>query len=109
VYALEARNGVLNSRASRKLVAPDATLQVTKPALFELLGRQADISGLVKEGLLTIVGDATVLARLFGALDEFSPTFNLASARSVHLETLREALNVVTKGKRSQAPTQCRG
>ena len=70
-----------------------------KPALFKLLGRQADLSGLVKEGLLTIAGDKTVLARLFGALDEFSPTFNLASPRSMHPETVREVRNVVAKSE----------
>jgi len=100
VYALEARNGVLNSRAGRKLVAPDATLQVTKPALFKLLGRQVDISGLMKEGALKIVGDPTVLGRLFGALDEFSPTFNLASGRSVHPETVREIRHVVARANK---------
>ena len=86
VYALEARNGVLNTRAGRKLVAPDAAILVTKPALFKLLGRQADMAGLMKEGLLSIVGEAAVLARLFGALDEFSPNFNLASGRLTHRE-----------------------
>jgi len=91
---------VLNSRAGRKLVAPDATLQVTKPALFKLLGRQVDISGLMKEGALKIVGDPTVLGRLFGALDEFSPTFNLASGRSVHPETVREIRHVVARANK---------
>lgn len=78
IFALEARNGVLNNSAGRELAKPDVRLRMTKLAFFRLIGRQADVPTLTQEGVLRIVGDASVAARLFGLLDDFQPDFALA-------------------------------
>lgn len=96
-FALEARNGVLNNRAGRKLSAPDVRLRIAKPALLGLLGRQVELAQIVKDRLASIDGDPSILGRLFGLLDDFAPTFNLASRRT-------QAAGATKKSSRLAAP-----
>ncbi|MDE2578898.1 MAG: MBL fold metallo-hydrolase [Hyphomicrobiales bacterium] len=81
VYAIEARNGVLNNRAGRSLANPDVRLRIAKTGLLALFAKKADLAKLAQAGAATVSGDAAVLAKLFGLLDDFTPDFPLSCGR----------------------------
>jgi alkyl sulfatase BDS1-like metallo-beta-lactamase superfamily hydrolase len=73
-HLLAAQNGVLSNTRNRASKA-DLTLRLTEAAFFRLLGRIATVETLAREGLLAMEGDASKLAKLFGAMDDFDPHF----------------------------------
>ena len=77
-YLLAAQNGVLSNTRNRPEAA-DLTLRLSEVAFFKLLGQIAPIESLIAEGALQMDGDASKLAALFGALDDFDPFFAIVT------------------------------
>jgi alkyl sulfatase BDS1-like metallo-beta-lactamase superfamily hydrolase len=78
-YALTLRNGVLTHRDDRQHAKPDATVTMSKATLDRISLRQLDFPTAVRQGEVTIDGDARKLAGLMGMLATFTPTFNIVT------------------------------
>lgn len=77
-YLLTAQNGVLSNTRNRPEAA-DLTLRLSEAAFFTLLGQIAPVESLIAEGELQLEGDASKLAALFGAMDDFDPFFAIVT------------------------------
>ncbi|MEW6555280.1 MAG: alkyl sulfatase dimerization domain-containing protein [Actinomycetota bacterium] len=78
-YLLQLENGVLNYLTGKWDVTPDAVLALTRSALNEILTQQANVADKVSSGEVTIEGDASKLAEVFGLMDDFDPWFNIVT------------------------------
>jgi alkyl sulfatase BDS1-like metallo-beta-lactamase superfamily hydrolase len=78
-YALELSNAVLHNTKGRVLKNPDATLTLTRPALFKMLLAKVPLPELVKAGEAKLEGDPKALGAIFGNLDNFDPLFNIVT------------------------------
>ncbi|MGX9353192.1 alkyl/aryl-sulfatase [Shimia sp. W99] len=77
-YLLTAQNGVLSNTRNRPEAA-NLTLRLSEAAFFTLLGQIAPVESLIAEGELQLEGDASKLAALFGAMDDFDPFFAIVT------------------------------
>jgi alkyl sulfatase BDS1-like metallo-beta-lactamase superfamily hydrolase len=78
-HALTVRNGVLRHRPGRHEPAAEATLQVDRDALNQLLLKTADIAELAESGRLRVEGDGAKIGELLGLLDEPDPGFAIVT------------------------------
>ncbi|TWS22842.1 MBL fold metallo-hydrolase [Tsukamurella sputi] len=81
MYRTELRNGVFThfpTAGYEGLPAAGTTVEVTKPALVQLLGGK-DPADLVKSGQLTITGDSAPLAALRTVTDKPDPSFSIVT------------------------------
>lgn len=76
-YLLEVRNGVLVYTADARHPEPDATARSTKAALAEALFGGRPLDELVAASDVAIDGDADLVARIFGLLDDFPLWFEI--------------------------------
>src|SRR5260221_14590725 len=77
--ALTVRNGVLRHRSGRHEPSADASLQVDRKALDQLLLKTADIAELAESGRLRVEGDGEKIGELLGLLDEPDPGFAIVT------------------------------
>ncbi len=78
-YALELSNSVLNHSLGRVLAAPNASLVLTRAALFKLLVAKTPLPQLIQAGDIKLSGDPKALGAIFGKLVEFDPLFNIVT------------------------------
>lgn len=78
-YALELSNSVLNNTRGRVLATPDASLTLSKPALFKMLLAKTPLPELIKAGDVKFAGDPKALGAIFGKLVDFDPLFNIVT------------------------------
>lgn len=76
-YLLEVRNGVLVYTAGARHPEPDATAKSSKGALAEALFGGRPLDELVAASDIAIEGDADLVARIFGLLDDFPLWFEI--------------------------------
>ncbi|HKB51978.1 MAG TPA: alkyl sulfatase dimerization domain-containing protein [Solirubrobacterales bacterium] len=79
MHALTVRNGVLRHRSGRHEPSADASLQVDRKALDQLLLKTADIAELAESGRLRVEGDGEKIGELLGLLDEPDPGFAIVT------------------------------
>ncbi|MES2127088.1 MAG: alkyl sulfatase dimerization domain-containing protein [Pseudomonadota bacterium] len=77
-YALELSNSVLNNTRGRVLAKPDASLTLTRTALFKMLAK-VPLATLVQAGEAKLEGDPKALLGIFGTLDQFDPLFPIVT------------------------------
>jgi len=80
-HALTVRNGVLRHRPGRHDPTAEATLQVDRAALDELLLKTADVAALAQSGRLRVEGDGERVGELLGLLDEPDTRFPIVTPR----------------------------
>ena len=78
-FALELSNSVLNNTRGRVLPKPDATLSLTRAALFKMLLAKVPLPALIQAGEVKLDGDARALAAMIGNLDQFDPLFPIVT------------------------------
>jgi linear primary-alkylsulfatase len=78
-YLLKVEHGVLNHFAGKWGSTPDAVLTLTRTALNEVLLQQTTMQDKLASGEVSIAGDASKLAELFGLMDDFDPWFNIVT------------------------------
>ncbi len=78
-YLLKVEHGVLNHFAGKWESTPDAVLTLTRTALNEILTQQANVADKISSGEVSIEGDASKLAEIFGLMDDFDPWFNIVT------------------------------
>ncbi|MGE8064482.1 alkyl/aryl-sulfatase [Pseudomonas sp. NPDC089569] len=78
-FALTLRNGVLTYRQNSSHAHPDATLNIDKATLDRISLKQLDFPSALKQGLVKVEGDPRKLGELMGFMDNFSPSFNIAT------------------------------
>jgi alkyl sulfatase BDS1-like metallo-beta-lactamase superfamily hydrolase len=78
-YALELSNTVLNHTKGRVLANPAATLTLSRQALFKMLLARVPLPELIQAGEARLEGDGKALATIFGNLDNFNPSFGIAT------------------------------
>ncbi|PYN74367.1 MAG: hypothetical protein DMD97_17530 [Candidatus Rokuibacteriota bacterium] len=76
-YALNLENCALTYLADRRSERPDATVTLERAVLTRLLLRELAVPDAVAKGLITIDGDASAVADLFGLLDDFTLMFEV--------------------------------
>lgn len=78
-WALELSNAVLNNTKGRKLMAPQTTLSLTRPAFFRMVAAGVPLPKLIEEGVAKLEGDPKALGAIFGNLMTFDPLFNIVT------------------------------
>ncbi|MNS95196.1 hypothetical protein D3C72_1294440 [compost metagenome] len=77
-FNLTLRNGVLTHREGLNPKA-DAGLTMSKATLEQISLKQLDFPTAMQKGLIKIEGNGKKFAELLGALDTFSPQFNIVT------------------------------
>ncbi len=78
-HRLTLEHGVLRHTSRPPAGAPDATVNMERSALDEIIGRQATIADVGAAGRLTVEGDAAKLGELLGLLDPPEPAFSIVT------------------------------
>lgn len=78
-FALTLRNGVLTYREHSSHAKPDATVKMSKAVLDRISLRQLDFPTALKQGDISIEGDAARFKALMGMLSSFQPAFNVVT------------------------------
>jgi len=76
-YALNLDNCALTYLADRRSDRADATVTLERAVLTRLVLQELALSDALGKGLVTIDGDASAVADLFGLLDEFTLMFEV--------------------------------
>ena len=74
-YALTLQNCALTYLADRHAADADCTVTLDRATLNRVILRELPLPEALAQGLVTIAGDGTKLAELFGLLDDFSMGF----------------------------------
>ncbi len=83
-WLVELSNGALHAgRREDGAPAADVTLALDRSTFEQLLLRRIDLLNAIRLGSLTITGDPTLPSALFGALDQFSPSFPVVDAATL--------------------------
>ena len=83
-YALTLQNCALTYLADRHVADADCTVTLDRATLNRVILRELPLPEALAQGLVTIAGDGTKLAELFGLLDDFSMGFAIVEpARGV--------------------------
>ncbi|WP_166366868.1 alkyl/aryl-sulfatase [Pseudomonas akapageensis] len=77
-FNLTLRNGVLTHRAGSNPQA-DASLSMDKSTLEQISLKQLDFPTAIQKGFIKLEGNGKKLGELLGALDTFSPQFNIVT------------------------------
>jgi alkyl sulfatase BDS1-like metallo-beta-lactamase superfamily hydrolase len=78
-YSLTLRNGVLTHRTGMPKADADATVSVDRAAINEVVAGHVTLPDLAASGRLSIDGDQSKLAELFGLLDPPDPNFPIVT------------------------------
>ena len=78
-FALTLRNGVLTYREGRRHEQADLEVSLSKAILDRIALQQTDFPGAVQAGEVRLQGKPELLGQFLGALDSFSPQFNIVT------------------------------
>ncbi|WP_220737968.1 alkyl/aryl-sulfatase [Shewanella sp. c952] len=77
IHFVDMSNGNLNNIIVNNTREADATLNINKTDITQILLGQTTLDTLIKEGKASIKGDASVLSKLAAASIEFDPSFEI--------------------------------
>jgi alkyl sulfatase BDS1-like metallo-beta-lactamase superfamily hydrolase len=80
-YSLALENGVLNHRAGKRAVNPDATILLTRSVLDSISLRQATFPGRILAGDIKVEGSTWKFLELMSCLDQFEFWFPIVTPR----------------------------
>ena len=78
-HVTELRNGTLNHRTVAEPVAGSTTFTLTRPVLIGLVTETLDFEAALRDGLVKVEGDPTVLAQLVSLVAPVDSDFNIVT------------------------------
>jgi len=78
-HVIELRNGTLNHRTVAAPAPDTTTFTLSRPVLIGLVTGTIDLAAAIADGIVTVDGDASGLARLVGVLAPVDPDFAIVT------------------------------
>ena len=78
-FALTLRNGVLTHRDNAQHAKADVSVRMSKAVLDRISLKQTDFASALRQGEISVEGEAGKLTELLGMMDSFKPAFNIVT------------------------------